>query len=126
MTTRIYGEHDQKTINQLNRCMGVGSAVKGVLCADGHLGYAHPIGGVVAYEEHISISGVGFDIACGNMAVRLDAPYGALKGRAAAILADIRREVSFGVGRANADRAEHPVLDDDEAWRAAGMEEHPL
>ena len=57
----------------MRRCMGVGSAVRGVLCADGHLGYAHPIGGVVAYEEHISISGVGFDIACGNMAVKLDA-----------------------------------------------------
>jgi hypothetical protein len=27
-----------------------GSAVKGVRCADGRLGYAHPIGGVVAYE----------------------------------------------------------------------------
>jgi hypothetical protein len=25
--------------------------VKGVLCADGHLGYAHPIGGVVAYAN---------------------------------------------------------------------------
>src|SRR4051794_36823389 len=72
MNTRIYGEHDERTIQQLNRCMRAGSAAKGVLCADGHLGYAHPIGGVVAYEEHISISGVGFDIACGNMAVRLD------------------------------------------------------
>jgi tRNA-splicing ligase RtcB len=49
--------------------------VTGVLCADGHYGYAHPIGGVVDYEEEISTSGVGFDIACGNMAVRLDAHY---------------------------------------------------
>jgi tRNA-splicing ligase RtcB (3'-phosphate/5'-hydroxy nucleic acid ligase) len=68
---KIYGEHEPKTLAQMQRCMSVGSAVKGVLCADGHLGYAHPIGGVVAYEEDISISGVGFDIACGNMAVRL-------------------------------------------------------
>jgi tRNA-splicing ligase RtcB (3'-phosphate/5'-hydroxy nucleic acid ligase) len=64
---KIYGEHEPKTLVQMQRCMTVGSAVKGVLCADGHLGYAHPIGGVVAYEEDISISGVGFDIACGNM-----------------------------------------------------------
>ena len=35
------------------------------------LGYAQPVGGVIAYEKQISISGVGFDIACGNMAVRL-------------------------------------------------------
>src|SRR5262249_18229277 len=72
---KIFGEHEPKTLAQMQRCMTVGSAVKGVLCADGHLGYAHPIGGVVAYEEHISISGVGFDIACGNMAVPLDAHY---------------------------------------------------
>ena len=54
---KIYGEHEPKTLAQMQRCMTVGSAVKGVLCADGHLGYAHPIGGVVAYEEDISISG---------------------------------------------------------------------
>ena len=70
---KVYGEHEPKTLAQMQRCMTVGSAVKGVLCADGHLGYAHPIGGVVAYAEDISISGVGFDIACGNMAARLRA-----------------------------------------------------
>ena len=26
------------------------------------------MGGVLAYERHVSVSGVGFDIACGNMA----------------------------------------------------------
>jgi hypothetical protein len=30
---------------------------------------------VIAYEKQISISGVGFDIGCGNIAVRLDTPY---------------------------------------------------
>ena len=45
---KVYGEHEPKTLAQMQRCMTVGSAVKGVLCADGHLGYAHPIGGVVA------------------------------------------------------------------------------
>jgi tRNA-splicing ligase RtcB len=79
---RIFGDHDPRTIRQLDRCMETGSAVQGVLCADGHLGYAHPIGGVVAYEEHISISGVGFDIACGNMAVRLDTPAAEICPRA--------------------------------------------
>ncbi|MDF2689460.1 MAG: hypothetical protein K0Q80_2426, partial [Microvirga sp.] len=87
--TRIYGEHDEKTIRQLDRCMKAGSAFKGVLCADGHLGYAHPIGGVVAYEEHISISGVGFDIACGNMAVRLDTRYEDIAAETGRILSDI-------------------------------------
>ncbi len=116
---RIYGEHDAKTIAQMERCMQIGSAVSGVLCADGHLGYAHPIGGVVAYEEHVSISGVGFDIACGNMAVRLDTPAAEIKPRINAILNDITRQVSFGVGRANAERVDHDLFDSD-LWAAAG------
>jgi tRNA-splicing ligase RtcB len=41
-----------------------------VLCADGHFGYSQPVGGAVAYREHISPSGVGYDIGCGNKAVR--------------------------------------------------------
>ena len=119
MNTRIYGEHDRKTIDQLNRCMEVGSAVKGVLCADGHLGYAHPIGGVVAYEEHISISGVGFDIACGNMAVRLDTRYEDITAQAGRILSDIGRSVSFGIGQKNAVRVDHELFDSP-LWDEAG------
>jgi tRNA-splicing ligase RtcB len=118
--TRIYGEHDEKTIRQLNRCMGVGSAAKGVLCADGHLGYAHPIGGVIAYEEHVSISGVGFDIACGNMAVRLDTRYEDIAGQAGRILSDIGRHISFGIGQKNAVKVDHELFDSP-LWDEAGV-----
>lgn len=106
----IYGEHDAKTLGQIERCMAVGSAVKGVLCADGHLGYGHPIGGVIAYEDHISISGVGFDIACGNMAVRLDVPYAEVRDRAATILGDIGKVISFGVGQKNDAKVDHDLF----------------
>src|SRR5688572_23451455 len=81
VTIKVFGEHDEKTVQQLWRCMAVGSVYKGVLCADGHYGYAQPVGGVVAYEKHISVSGVGFDIGCGNMAVRLDLSYDDIKAR---------------------------------------------
>ena len=117
----VFGEHEATTLAQMRTCMGVGQVTAGVVCADGHLGYAQPVGGVIAYDGQISISGVGFDIGCGNMAVRLDTPYLAIAPRAAAILADIRRVVSFGIGRANAERAEHALFDDAEAWRMAGM-----
>lgn len=120
----VLGEHEDSTIAQMKNCMGVGNAVAGVVCADGHLGYAQPVGGVIAYEGQISVSGVGFDIGCGNMAVRLDTPFDAIKDRVGPILADIRRGVSFGVGRANDERAEHPLLDDGDAWRASGMEDY--
>ena len=118
---QVFGQHDEATIAQMRNCMAVGNVVAGVVCADGHLGYAQPVGGVIAYERQISISGVGFDIGCGNMAVRLDTPYAAIKHRAAAILDDVRRVISFGVGRANAERAEHALFDDAEAWRESDM-----
>lgn len=111
MTYKVYGTHDDKTLKQMEVCMNTGSAAAGVLCADGHLGYCHPIGGVVGYTDHISISGVGFDIACGNMAVRLDTPYSDIKDRIAVILQDISKVVSFGVGRANNERVDHDLFD---------------
>ena len=118
---QVFGQHDDATIVQMRNCMGVGNVVAGMVCADGHLGYAQPVGGVIAYEKQISISGVGFDIGCGNMAVRLDTPYAAIKDRAGAILDDVRRVISFGIGRANAERAEHELFDDADAWRESDM-----
>ncbi len=117
----VFGTHEASTLGQMRNCMGVGNVVSGVVCADGHLGYAQPVGGVIAYERQISISGVGFDIGCGNMAVRLDTPFAAIADRVPAILADVRQVISFGVGRANAERVEHALLDDDEAWAASDM-----
>lgn len=120
---KIFGEHDARTREQMERCMTVGSVVGGVLCADGHLGYAQPVGGVVAYEDHVSISGVGYDIACGNLAARLDVTRAAIDNRVGTILADIGKAVSFGVGRVNAERVEHELFDDADAWRAADTAE---
>lgn len=120
MSFIVYGEHDEKTLRQMDVCMATGSAVAGVLCADGHLGYAHPIGGVVGYTDHVSISGVGFDIACGNMAIRLDVPYADIRDRTLTILQDITKVVSFGVGRANDERVDHDLFDSD-LWETAGV-----
>ncbi|PWL18846.1 RNA-splicing ligase RtcB [Falsochrobactrum shanghaiense] len=122
MSYKIYGQHDDRTMKQMETCMATGSAAAGVLCADGHLGYAHPIGGVVGYTDHISISGVGFDIACGNMAVRLDTPAAELKPRVATILQDIAAVVSFGVGRKNDERIDHDLFDSD-LWGEADVED---
>jgi len=120
----VFGEHDENTIAQMRNCMSVGNAVAGVICADGHLGYAQPVGGVIAYEKQISISGVGFDIGCGNMAARLDTPFDAIADRVGPILADVRRVISFGVGRTNDERVEHGLFDDGDAWREADMGEY--
>src|SRR6202161_4877468 len=98
---KIFGQHDEATVAQMRNCMAVGNVMAGVICADGHLGYAQPVGGVIAYEKQISISGVGFDIGCGNMAVRLDMPFSAIEGDIAAIIKDVHKVISFGVGRSN-------------------------
>jgi len=55
---KVFGGHDRATVAQMRNCMSVGNVVAGVVCADGHLGYAQPVGGVIAYEKQISISGV--------------------------------------------------------------------
>ncbi len=120
----IFGNHDSNTITQMQNCMAFGNAVKGVICADGHLGYAQPVGGVIAYEKQISISGVGFDISCGNMGVQLDIKFNDVQDRVTDILADIRKVISFGIGRVNEERVEHELFDDKDAWKASGMEDY--
>lgn len=117
----VLGNHEYSTLEQMKNCLKVGNAVKGVICADGHLGYAQPVGGVIAYEGQISISGVGFDIGCGNMAVRLDTKFADVKDRVYQLTKDISENISFGVGRVNETKAEHALFDDREAWKAADM-----
>jgi tRNA-splicing ligase RtcB (3'-phosphate/5'-hydroxy nucleic acid ligase) len=119
---KVFGQHDDATIAQMKNCMAVGNVVAGVICADGHLGYAQPVGGVIAYEKQISISGVGFDIGCGNMAVRLDTPYSAIRDRVGPLIKDVARTISFGVGRTNEEEVEHGLFDDGDAWRESDME----
>src|SRR3974390_107799 len=114
---KIFGEHDDRTKEQLARCMQYGSVAGGVLCADGHLGYAQPVGGVIAYEEHVSVSGVGFDIACGNMAGQLDLPKAAIADRIGPLMAEVANNISFGIGRTNAEKVD-PAIFDDPPWRA--------
>src|SRR5207302_2000181 len=64
----IFGTHDDKTLAQLRDVASRAERV--ALMADGHVGYVMPIGGVAAYRDQVSVVGVGFDIACGNAAIR--------------------------------------------------------
>ncbi|HEY0791616.1 MAG TPA: RtcB family protein [Chthoniobacterales bacterium] len=113
---KIIGQHEQKTIAQAQNCLDKG-AVRFVLCADGHLGYGHPIGGVAAYRNQVSISGVGYDIACGNMAVKLPLKYVEIKNRLQQIGRKIRSEISFGVGRKNSTLVPAEFLDAETYWQ---------
>ena len=107
----IFGEHEQNVLDQLHRCLAPEEGARGALCADGHFGYSAPIGGVMAYREHVSPSGVGYDIGCGNLAVRTDLRAADIRGPLGGLMDRVFREISFGVGRVNAEPVDHPVLD---------------
>jgi len=114
-TIPYWGEEpEEQTQHQMTRCFD--TADHCAFMADHHLGYAVPIGGVVAYREHISPSGVGFDIACGNKAVRLDADAEEVRKNISTIMDDVFETISFGVGRKNRESVDHDLFDDD-AWR---------
>jgi len=117
MKTKVFGQHDEATLRQIETCIDAG-AERGVLCADGHKGYAQPIGGVVAYQDKISLSGVGFDIACGNLAILTDAKGSQVAPKIKSIMDDIVREISFGIGRKAKTRVDHELFED-EAWKMA-------
>ncbi|MEJ7894156.1 MAG: RtcB family protein [Solirubrobacteraceae bacterium] len=108
----IFGEHEQKVIDQLVRCLEPEEGSRGALCADGHFGYSAPIGGVMGYREHVSPSGVGYDIGCGNKAVLTNLTSDEVRADLAGLMDRIFDEVSFGVGRHNAEPVEHQVLED--------------
>jgi tRNA-splicing ligase RtcB (3'-phosphate/5'-hydroxy nucleic acid ligase) len=117
----IFGEHEPKTLVQLEDVAS--RAERAALMADGHLGYVMPIGGVAAYQNRVSVVGVGFDIACGNAAIRTDLTLHGTPEFLHSLpeFADaIQDVVSFGMGRKNrADDApvDHPLFKSD-AWQA--------
>lgn len=107
--TLIFGRDiiDRAAIEQFDRCVGPDDI--GVLNADAHHGYRHPIGGAVAYRDKISLSGVGFDIACGNKAVCTN--IRAADVEIARVMDEIFQRISFGVGRKSKEPVDHPVLE---------------
>jgi tRNA-splicing ligase RtcB len=112
MKIKTFGSVDERSLEQLERCMQAGDAQWGVLCADHHPGYSQPIGGGIAYEGHVSPSGVGYDIGCGNKAARTELTRADLDELGVeAVMAEITRRISFGMGVPATERVDHPVLD---------------
>lgn len=109
----VFGEVQENALAQIKDCAK--TAARCALMADHHQGYSQPIGGVVAYREQISPSGVGYDIACGNKAVLLNVRANDIRGDMDKIMDDVFSQISFGVGRSNAETVEHELFDD-EAW----------
>src|SRR5207237_4120230 len=99
-TIQIFGSHESNTLEQLRDVAS--RAERAALMADGHVGYVMPIGGVAAYDNKASVVGVGFDIACGNAAIRTNLDIERFNRQELERFADeIQRSISFGVGRKN-------------------------
>jgi tRNA-splicing ligase RtcB (3'-phosphate/5'-hydroxy nucleic acid ligase) len=107
----VFGEVDEGALAQIKNARETG-AYKVALMGDHHLGYGVPIGGVVAYHEMISPSGVGYDIACGNKAILTDARAEDVRQKIRTIMDDVFRTISFGVGRSNEEEVDHELFDD--------------
>ena len=106
---KVFGEEiiDQKCIDQIKNCISENDLA--VLTADAHYGYGHPIGGAIAYKDKVSLSGVGFDIACGNRAVRTNVLANEIN--VPKVMDEIFKRISFGVGRHNNEPIDHEVFD---------------
>jgi len=115
---QIFGTHEPQTLAQLRDVAS--RAERAALMADGHLGYVMPIGGVAAYRNQVSVVGVGFDIACGNAAIRTDLSTARLGTHLAELADAIQDTISFGVGRKNraGDAPTDDPLFEDGAWDA--------
>jgi tRNA-splicing ligase RtcB len=118
----IFGEHDPKTLEQFRDVEQ--RAVRAALMADGHMGYSMPIGGVAAYHDQVSVTGVGFDIACGNAAIRTDARLDDFtRDDLQQVASDIQRSISFGVGRDN--RHDDPALTEHDLFSSPAWDAYP-
>jgi tRNA-splicing ligase RtcB len=111
----VWGEPQMNAVEQMTRALSCG-AHSAALMADHHLGYSVPVGGVIAYEGAISPSGVGYDIACGNKAVKLNIKGIDILHRMPHIMDRVFAELSFGVGLNSKIDNDHGLFYDDPAW----------
>lgn len=112
----VFGTTDDNAVAQLKNCLADERAVAGALMADGHLGYSMPIGGVIAYDGAVSPSGVGYDIACGNKAVKTGLYIHEISDSVPMFMKLIQQTISFGLGRQNRNPIEHELFESP-LWR---------
>jgi len=99
----IKGISQDETINQAKNVASLkGLYKKVVLCADSHMGYGMPIGGVAAFDLKkgvIAPGMVGFDINCGVRVLALNISEKEFSKKRKEILHDLKRTIPSGVGR---------------------------
>jgi tRNA-splicing ligase RtcB len=107
----IRGDVEANAVAQLEACARASGAPFAAQMADGHLGYGLSIGGVLGLRDYISPDAVGYDIGCGNKAVKTDLRTGDVRTDTAAIMDEIFKQIDFGAHRGQ-EKPEHPILDE--------------
>jgi tRNA-splicing ligase RtcB (3'-phosphate/5'-hydroxy nucleic acid ligase) len=115
---------DENALKQIQNCRRF---VEGAaLNADHHYGYSIPIGGVLWSQEMISPSAVGFDIGCGNKAVRTDISGKDVRKDMPQIMDDVASKISFGMGRSANWNIDHPLFDSETWYMIRGFHDEAL
>lgn len=105
-----FGKPEQGALDQANNCLDKAEAF--ILMADNHKGYGMPVGGVAVYDGKVTPAGVGFDIGCGNKAVKLNIKLDEIQEKLPELAETIWNTLSFGVGRKNATPIKHDLFED--------------
>lgn len=111
-------DFDAAVMEQIRKAASLPVAVKAAVMPDGHPGYALPIGGVIALDDAVSPSFVGYDIACRMTLSLLNLTPSELSYHRQSIAEAMVGVSSFGLGSGfrGRERRDHPVMDDP-LWR---------
>lgn len=90
---------EYSALEQMQNVMRIPPATYGSLMPDAHQGYAMPIGGVVALENAVSPSFVGYDIACRMTMSILDIPPEAFLASRSGLARNMQAVTLFGIGQ---------------------------
>lgn len=109
---RVYGySYDEQAVQQIRTVSQHGWVQQTALMADNHLGYSMPIGGVAAYREMISPSGIGYDLGCGIKAVSTPLKLSDIEKDLSRIADEMFSKISFGLGSSNPNPGEHQLFE---------------
>jgi len=94
---------EENVLTQFNECMSHEFTIDGALMPDAHFGYVAPIGAVLITNGVVVPSWVGYDIGCGVIALKLNAPnlLKKLKENLDLVHNKVQRNVPMGLGRLN-------------------------
>lgn len=107
-------DFEQGVVDQIVKAARLPVAVRAAVMPDGHIGYALPIGGVIALDNAVSPSFVGYDIACRMTLSILDLTPPEFLRMRYDFASTMKGVTSFGVGSGfkGQEQRDHPVLSD--------------